>query len=64
MNGCLRIGTSKPSLPNCYFEGSEKEKGSVQQRYGIALEEFTPAQTFPFSDYFSDPLWICAHTVT
>lgn len=63
MNGCLRAGTSKLSLPNCYFEGLEKEKVSVQQRYGIALEEFIATQTIPFSDCFSDPLWICAHTV-
>lgn len=56
MNGCLRAGTSKHSLPNCCFEGSEKGKASVQQRYGIVLQEFVPAQTFPFSDSVSQIL--------
>lgn len=56
MNGCLRAATPKPSFPNHCFEGLEKEKASVQQRYGIALEEFIPAQTFPFSGCISQIL--------
>lgn len=56
MNGCLRAATPKPSFPNHCFEGLEKEKASVQQRYGIALEEFIPAQTFPFNGCISQIL--------
>jgi len=39
MKGHLSVGTSKLSLTNCYFEGFEKEKVSVQQKYGLVLQK-------------------------